>query len=186
MTNARTLLIVGASGAAATRVTERALATPNCRVVGLSRRRPEGAGDWLMADLNDPAGLQRALAQRPDITHLVYASRAPFGEGGVEDVPANLAMLRNLLDAAESSLPRFAHLHMIHGGKWYGLHIGPFRTPAREEDPRHLPFGAPARLTNGARHRYRRSAAPVTGRLTCPVPPTCAASAAATVRAPRG
>ena len=53
----------------------------------------------------------------------------------MEDVPANLAMLRNLLDAAEASLPRFAHLHLVHGGKWYGLHIGPFRTPAREDDP---------------------------------------------------
>jgi nucleoside-diphosphate-sugar epimerase len=48
-------------------------------------------------------------------------------------------MLRNLLDAAEAALPHFAHLHMIHGGKWYGLHLGPFRTPAREDDPRHMP-----------------------------------------------
>ena len=139
MANTRNLLIVGASGAAATRVTEQALADPGFAVTGLSRRVPEGAGDWIAADLTDAAGLRRALATRPDISHIVYASRAPFGEGGVEDVPGNLAMLRNLLDAAEASLPRFAHLHMVHGGKWYGVHIGPFRTPAREDDPRHMP-----------------------------------------------
>jgi nucleoside-diphosphate-sugar epimerase len=133
------VLIVGASGAAATRVTERALARPGMEVVGLSRRKPEGAGPWITADLFDAAGLSRALATRADITHIVYASRAPHGETGVEDVPANLAMLRNLLDAAEASLPRFAHIHLVHGGKWYGLHIGPFRTPAREDDPRHMP-----------------------------------------------
>jgi nucleoside-diphosphate-sugar epimerase len=139
MANRRNLLIVGASGAAATRVTEQALADPGFAVTGLSRRVPDGAGDWIAADLTDAAGLRRALATRPDISHIVYASRAPFGEGGVEDVPGNLTMLRNLLDAAEASLPRFAHLHMVHGGKWYGVHIGPFRTPAREDDPRHMP-----------------------------------------------
>ncbi|TCZ61303.1 SDR family oxidoreductase [Roseicella aquatilis] len=139
MSNARTLLVVGASGAAATRVAERARDSGEFHLLGLSRRVPEGAGDWLAADLTEPDGLRRALAGRPDITHIVYASRAPFGEGGVEDVAANVAMLRNLLDAAEAGLPRFAHLHLIHGGKWYGMHLGPFRTPAREDDPRHMP-----------------------------------------------
>lgn len=139
MTATRSLLIVGASGAAATRVMERALAAPGLAVTGLSRRRPAGAGDWIEADLTDAPGLRAALATRPDLTHIVYASRAPHGETGVEDVPANVAMLRNLLDAAEASLPRFTHIHMIHGGKWYGLHIGTFRTPAREDDPRHMP-----------------------------------------------
>ncbi len=137
--NRPTLLIAGASGAAATRVLEQARAGDAFRVIGLSRRRPENAGDWVEADLTDADGLARALSSQPDVTHIVYASRAPHGETGVEDVAGNVAMLRNLLDAAEAALPRFAHLHMIHGGKWYGLHLGPFRTPAREDDPRHMP-----------------------------------------------
>ncbi len=135
-----TLLVVGASGAAATRVLEQARAGDMFEtVLGLSRRKPADAGAWVEADLTDVAGLSRALAARPHVTHIVYASRAPHGETGVEDVAANTAMLRNLLDAAEAALPRFAHIHMIHGGKWYGLHLGPFRTPAREDDPRHMP-----------------------------------------------
>ena len=69
MANRRNLLIVGASGAAATRVTELALADPGLAVTGLSRRVPEGAGDWIAADLTDAAGLRRALATRPDISH---------------------------------------------------------------------------------------------------------------------
>ncbi|MDB5382426.1 MAG: dependent epimerase/dehydratase family protein [Rhodospirillales bacterium] len=137
--NRPTLLIAGASGAAATRVLEQAEASDAFHVIGLSRHRPPTAGDWVEADLTDAAGLTRALSSQPDVTHIVYASRAPHGETGVEDVAANVAMLRNLLDATEASLPRFAHLHMIHGGKWYGLHLGPFRTPAREDDPRHMP-----------------------------------------------
>ena len=139
MANARVVLIAGASGAAATRIAERAAAEPGFEAVGLSRRVPEGAGAWIAADLQDPDGLARALSERPDISHVVYASRAPHAESGVEDVDANVAMLRNLVDAAEASLPRFAHLHVVQGGKWYGMHIGPYRTPAREDDPRHMP-----------------------------------------------
>lgn len=133
-----TLLVAGATGAATTRLMERA-ATAGFKAIGLSRRRPADAGAWVEADLADAAGLSRALAAQPDITHLVYASRAPHRETGVEDVAANAAMLRNLLDAAEAVLPRFVHLHIVQGGKWYGMHLGPFRTPAREDDPRHMP-----------------------------------------------
>ena len=140
MADARVVLVVGASGAAAARIVERASHTAGSKAVGLSRRTPPGgAGDWIAADLLDGVGLARALSARPNITHVVYASRAPHAESGVEDVPGNLAMLRNLLDAAEAALPRFAHLHLVHGAKWYGMHIGPYRTPAREGDPRHMP-----------------------------------------------
>jgi nucleoside-diphosphate-sugar epimerase len=82
--NGPKLLIAGASGAAATRVLEQAQLGEAFDVVGLSRRRPAEAGDWLEADLTDAAGLTRALAKRPDVTHIVYASRAPHGETGVE------------------------------------------------------------------------------------------------------
>jgi nucleoside-diphosphate-sugar epimerase len=139
MAEARVVLVVGASGAAAARIAERASRTAGFEAVGLSRRAPDGAAPCIAADLLDAEGLARALSARPDITHVVYASRAPYVESGVEDVPGNLAMLRNLLDAAEAALPRFAHLRLVHGAKWCGMHIGPYRTPAREGDPRHMP-----------------------------------------------
>src|SRR4029453_1828583 len=91
---------------------------PGTGVVGLSRKSPEQSGAWLTADLNDRHRLPEVLATRPDITHIVYASRAPHAETGVEDVPGNLRMLRNLLDAAEAALPGFAHPHSVVGGKW--------------------------------------------------------------------
>ena len=139
MSDTRVMLVVGATGAAASRILERSRTASGTGVVGLSRNRPEQSGAWLTADLNDGCRLSEVLATRPDITHIVYASRAPHAETGVEDVPGNLRMLRNLVDAAEAGLPRLAHVHLVHGGKWYGLHIGPYRTPAREDDPRHMP-----------------------------------------------
>src|SRR6516162_6065401 len=46
---------------------------------------------------------------------------------------------RNALDAAEAASPLLEHVHLVQGTKWYGMHLGNFKTPARENDPRHLP-----------------------------------------------
>ncbi len=139
MSDTRVMLVVGATGAAASRILERGRTASGAGAVGLSRNRPEPSGAWLTADLDGGHRLSEVLATRPDITHIVYASRAPHAETGVEDVPGNVRMLRNLVDAAEAGLPRLAHVHLVHGGKWYGLHIGPYRTPACEDNPRHMP-----------------------------------------------
>ncbi len=141
MADTRVALVAGASGAAAAaRVAGRASRTAGFEAVGLSRRAPPGgAPPWTAADLLDAPGLVRAPSARPGIAHVVHAARAPHAESGVGDVPGNLAMLRNPLDAAEAAPPRFARPHLVRGGRWHGMHIGPYRTPAREGDPRHTP-----------------------------------------------
>ena len=48
-------------------------------------------------------------------------------------------MLRNALDAVEATSSILKHVHLVEGTKWYGMHIGNFKTPARENDPRHMP-----------------------------------------------
>ena len=135
-----TLLVAGATGAAASRLVAQAAAA-GWRVLGLCRTpRADAPGvRYLPADLRDPAACREAVrAAAPDgVSHAVYAARAAFGEGGVEDVPANLAMLDALVDAAEG--PALRHIHLVEGTKWYGMHIGPYPTPADEDDARHLP-----------------------------------------------
>jgi nucleoside-diphosphate-sugar epimerase len=133
MAEPRTLLVAGATGAAASRLVALAAGTPGWQVLGLCRtKRPDAPGvRYLAVDLADPAAAPQG------VSHAVYAARAAFGEGGVEDVPANLAMLDALIDAAEG--PALRHIHLVEGTKWYGMHIGPYPTPAMEDDPRHLP-----------------------------------------------
>jgi nucleoside-diphosphate-sugar epimerase len=46
-------------------------------------------------------------------------------------------MLRNVLDTVEPSSPDLRHVHLVEGGKYYGVHLGPYPTPAREDDSRH-------------------------------------------------
>jgi nucleoside-diphosphate-sugar epimerase len=131
-------LIAGAGGAASKRLIEVLLADPDWSVVGLARtpRKSTDRMRWIAADLFDRDGCRRALAGQTAVTHIFYTARAKHGETGVESVPDNVAMLRNLIDAIEPAAAGLAHIHLVQGTKYYGMHLGPFRTPAREDDPR--------------------------------------------------
>jgi len=138
-----TALIAGATGAASTRLVETLLADENWSVVGISRHPPEISPNkrlrYIRADLLDAQDTRIQLANETSTTHLVYTSRAPFKEGGVEDVESNVAMLANALDAIETTATNLQHVHLVEGAKWYGIHLGPGPTPAREDAPRHMP-----------------------------------------------
>jgi nucleoside-diphosphate-sugar epimerase len=48
-------------------------------------------------------------------------------------------MLANAVTAVERASPALSRVVLVTGTKYYGSHLGPFKTPARESDPRHLP-----------------------------------------------
>ena len=133
-------LVAGAGGAASKRLIEVLLADPDWSVIAVARStRP--SRDRLSAisvDLLDPRGCARALACERAITHVFYTARAKHGETGVETIEDNVAMLRNVLDAVEPIAARLEHVHLVQGTKYYGMHLGPFHTPAREDDPHRL------------------------------------------------
>jgi nucleoside-diphosphate-sugar epimerase len=133
-------LIAGATGAAAKRLVE-VLVEANWRVVGVSRKPAQSTKQvtYVSADLADANSLDAALKPHHDITHVFYTARAAHGESGVESVPENVAFLRNTIDVAERVGTNLAHIHLVEGTKWYGMHLGAFPTPAREDQPRHLP-----------------------------------------------
>ena len=138
----KTALIAGATGAAAKRLVQLLIDDPTWSVIGMSRNPPQTQPSGyrhICADLLDAQGAHDALANAADITHAFYTTRAPFQEGGVEDVASNVAMLRHLLDALEAGAPHLAHVHLVTGSKWYGIHLGPGPSPAREDAARHMP-----------------------------------------------
>ncbi len=137
-------VIAGATGAASKRLIDVLLADPAWEVVGLCRNPPllkRARLTYIACDLTDPASTRAAFARCSSATHLFYTARAKFSDAsvGVEDVAGNRAMLESLLDAAEASAPGLAHVHLVEGTKWYGMHLGPMRLPCREDDPRHMP-----------------------------------------------
>src|SRR5712672_1316936 len=97
----RVALVIGPTGATGGPIAAALARHQGWRVYGMSRSAPPGI---------DP------------ITHAFFAARAPFREGGVEDVEGNLAMLATTLDAVET--PSLEHVHLLEGIKWYGMHLG--------------------------------------------------------------
>lgn len=137
----RVALVVGPTGATGGPLVSALARQPGWKVFGMSRHAPAGEVPFahVAADLTDPASCRRALANVPPVTHAYFAGRAAFREGGVEDVEGNVGMLAAMLDALDSRPGALEHVHLLEGTKWYGMHLGPFPTPAREDDPRHLP-----------------------------------------------
>jgi nucleoside-diphosphate-sugar epimerase len=137
----RVALVVGPTGAAGAPLVRALASQGGWGIYGLSRSAPGPGAPFVhvAADLADPASCVQALRQIEPVTHAFYAARAPFSEGGVEEVAANLKFFRSMLDALEATTDRLEHVHLVTGTKWYGMHLGPFPTPAREDDPRHLP-----------------------------------------------
>ena len=134
-------LVAGATGAAATRLVERLAREPDWDVVGLCRTPPadsEGVR-YLALDLTDAGACAETLGALAGTTHLFYASRAEHGEGAPEDVARNLTMLRNTVESVEAVAKGLKHVHVVTGTNYYGLTLGPYRTPAREDDARHMP-----------------------------------------------
>jgi nucleoside-diphosphate-sugar epimerase len=133
-------LVVGARGVIGGNLVRHLRDRDDWRVVGLSRRGGESAGTvrHLSVDLLDADGLSQSLAGLADVTHLFYAAyqdRPSFAEL----VEPNQRMLVNVLRAVEPVATGLRHVQLMQGYKVYGAHLGPFKTPAREDDPPHLP-----------------------------------------------
>lgn len=135
-----TALVVGAHGVIGAELVHHLRERPDFDVVGLSRRggRDEPGLRHLAVDLLDATATDEALASVPELTHVFFAAfqDRPTRSGLVAP---NLAMLRHVVTAADRSAPGLAHVSLMQGYKVYGAHLGPFQTPAREDDPGHLP-----------------------------------------------
>ncbi|KNC18523.1 NAD-dependent dehydratase [Arthrobacter sp. RIT-PI-e] len=104
---------------------------------GVSRRTPASSEGWehLAADLLDAEEARESLARAADTTRLVFAAYIEEADP-VRQIEVNMALLRNTLDALQSSGAPLEHVTLYQGMKFYGAHLGDFRTPAKEDDPR--------------------------------------------------
>lgn len=136
----RTAVVAGALGIVGRALVERLRESGDWDIVALSRRALDlGPGvRQVQVDLLDAQDCRRALRELDAATHVFFCAYAPRATPA-EEVAPNLAMVVNLVEALEAAAPRLAHVQLIQGTKWYGNHLGPFRTPAREDDARHMP-----------------------------------------------
>lgn len=135
-------LIAGATGVVGRNLLRHLLSTGEWEITTLSRRKPDvqGAYEHIIIDLLDTAQCTERLAHLTDVTHIFYVAVAtnpdPLAPALLN---ANMMMLRNVVETMEPIAARLQHIHFMQGTKWYGSHLGEFKTPAREDHPRHMP-----------------------------------------------
>jgi nucleoside-diphosphate-sugar epimerase len=133
-------LVVGANGVIGGNLIQHLLTLDDWVVIGLSRRGgPSRDGlRYIAVDLLDRTATRNALGELRNVTHIFYAAYQDRSNWA-ELVPPNLAMLVNVVDAIEPVASSLAHISLMQGYKVYGAHLGPFKTPAREDDANHMP-----------------------------------------------
>lgn len=135
----RTAVVVGGLGVIGRKLVEHLLGIGGWRVVALSRRQPDFAtkAEFISVDLLDRADAEAKLSGLADATHIFYAAFQARPTWAEHNAP-NLAMLVNSVEPIERASPGLRHVHLVEGNKWYGSHLGPFKTPAKEDDPPHM------------------------------------------------
>ena len=135
----KTVLIAGATGLVGYAAMRHFAQEPDCRVIVLSRRRPDDifGAEFVSVDLTDRARCAAIGAELGDVTHLVYAAlhERPglvAGWRDPEQIETNDRMLRNLLDPLEKAAKNLRHVTLLQGTKAYGVHVRPLAVPARE------------------------------------------------------
>lgn len=138
--NERIVVVAGAQGVAGRASLEHYASLPGTVVYGLSRRPAQSTGNihHISVDLLNPDDIQTKVGHLSKATHLVFGAYIEKPTAA-EKTSVNVAILRNLLDALEKTAPALKHVTLYQGGKAYGADLGPFKTPAREDDPRLMP-----------------------------------------------
>lgn len=134
----RLALVAGAGGLVGGHLVERLL-EGGWSVIGVARKtvaHPSPQYRHLSCDLVDEARCVELAGECRGVTHLFYTARASHSDPAIES-SINVALLRNVLDGMLAESSQLEHVSLVHGTKWYGSHLGRFRTPATESDPRH-------------------------------------------------
>ncbi|MBM84648.1 MAG: hypothetical protein CMM47_01320 [Rhodospirillaceae bacterium] len=139
------ILIAGALGIVGRSALEHFEKLESWDVVALSRRAPdfENRADWRSVDLRDSADCDSKLQDLENVTHVAYAAvfekpNVTRGWAQRDHAETNLVMLKNLVERIEASSRKLKHITLMQGTKAYGGHLGPFKMPARETDPRSM------------------------------------------------
>jgi len=136
----KTMLVVGATGVIGRRAMLHLDAAEGWRAIGVSRRKPDDRTDaaHVSADLMDKDDCRSKLGALEDVTHVLYAAYSDRPTWAEQCAP-NALMLENVLNGIEAASGALERIVLMQGTKYYGSHLGPFKNPALESDPRHMP-----------------------------------------------
>jgi len=136
----KTALVVGGNGIIGRNLTNYLASTSNWNVLVTSQSSLAYSTKATYVQMNlleDQAVNQRAEALK-NVTHVFFTAYMER-KNLAEQTHYNLTLLKNLIDGLETIAPNLEHVTFIQGGKAYGAHLGIYKTPAKETDPRHMP-----------------------------------------------
>jgi nucleoside-diphosphate-sugar epimerase len=138
--NQKTALIAGATGVVGRNLLAYLSMQTDWKLIAISRKKPDLPGVYthIVMDLLDSQDCRSKAPLLAEVTHVFHAAYVERADSSVW-VNDNTAMLVNLVEVLEPLAKDLQHVHVVHGTKWYGNHLGAFKTPAKEEDPRHMP-----------------------------------------------
>lgn len=131
-------VVVGALGVIGRYIVEKLASLPDWEVVGLSRRKGEDRGRVRYVSVDLLSSNHQVPVE--DATHIFYAAfQASAGAAAdyAKNIAANRDMLVNSVTSMEKKSSRLERVVLVTGTKYYGSHLGPYRTPAKESDRRH-------------------------------------------------
>ncbi len=140
MTERKTMLVIGATGVIGRRLIETLEPMEDWDIVGVSRRAPGFAtrARHISVDLSDRDDCIAKLGGLSGVTHMMFAAYIDRPTWAEQCAP-NAALIENTFDGFEPASENLRHVTLMQGTKYYGCHLGPFKTPAKESDPRHMP-----------------------------------------------
>src|ERR1700683_5529418 len=132
----RSVVVTGAQGVSGAAVLKGYAALPGTTVYGVSRRPVQKNGHvrHISVDLLNPDDVKAKLSHLRETTHLFFGAYIDK-QNAAEKSEVNVRILKNLLDVMAEA-PLLRHITIFQGGKAYGSDLGPYKTPAREDDPR--------------------------------------------------
>ncbi|NBS65151.1 MAG: SDR family oxidoreductase [Betaproteobacteria bacterium] len=135
-----TALVIGASGIIGSRLAAHFSQRNDWNLIVASRRPPPASERVrsVAVDLLDPNDCDSKLGALTDVTHVFYAALQDMKDKAAEVAP-NLAMLTHAVNTLDRVAPNLKTIQIMQGGKAYGAFLGPYKTPAKESDPRHMP-----------------------------------------------
>jgi nucleoside-diphosphate-sugar epimerase len=135
----RTALIAGATGAIGGALASHLATLPDWRVLGVCRKPPLGpikGIEYIHTDLMNAAACRRPLPGTR-ISRTSSSADARRMMIGAAKASRTTSPFWATSSTPQQQLRRhLAHVNLVQGGKYYGVHVGPFPNPAREDDAR--------------------------------------------------
>jgi nucleoside-diphosphate-sugar epimerase len=122
-------LVAGALGVSGRALVNHLVSLGDWEVIGLSRRKPEfeTPARYVAIDLLNRPAVEACIGELGEVTHIFYAALQMVGNF-FEEIAPNLAMLQNTVEAVERSSRGLRKVVLLEGAKYYGAHLGPYKT----------------------------------------------------------